>query len=184
MKILLILGEQPNWQGARHLSYHCHLGLEESLRNVEVEVTTLMNPFLRDAASLLRGRKFDQVWAEVFVNPYLDDEVCRWMAEAAPVRLGLCAESTVYSDEEFMVKPELATMSVRFRKRLPFLTHLALGDEVDPPRLRSEKLKTAWWVVSANRELIQAPALPEVFQARFFGHVYGERKRWVEAEGV
>lgn len=180
LRVLLILGEHPNWRGARHISYHCHLGLEESLKNHGVEVTTLLNPLMSQAPTLLKGCRFDQVWCEVFVNPGLTDEVTEWMAEVAPVRLGLCAESTVYSEEELFVKPELATMSVCFRKRLPYLTHLALGDEADPERWASNHLQTAWWLVSANRSQISTSPIPEPFKARFYGHVYGDRKVWLE----
>lgn len=175
----MLLGEQPHWRAARMLSYHCHLGLEESLKRKGVEVTTLMNPFLQQAPELLRGEKFDQVWAEVFVNPHLCDSVCEWMTTVAPIRLGLCAESTEYTEEELHVKPELATMAVRFRKRLPYLTHLALGDEIDPPRLESSSLQTTWLIVSANSSILSETPLPHPMRVRFFGHVYGERKAWL-----
>lgn len=180
LKILLLLGEHHSWKGARGLSYHCNLGLEEALKANGVEVTTVMNPFLKQAPELLKGLRFDQVWAEVFVTAYLDDRVCDWMAGMAPVRLGLCAESTRYSEAELQVKPELATMAVRFRKRLPYLTHLALGDEVDPSRLGTAELATTWFLVSVNRRALSASEVPRPFRARFHGHVYGDRREWLD----
>lgn len=178
--MLLLLGEHERWAGARNISYHCHLGLEEALQVHGVEVTTLLNPFVSEAPRLLRGRRFDQIWAEVVVNPMLTDDVCAWMTEAAPVRLGLCGESTALSERELEIKPEFATMLVLLRKRARCLTHLALGDEADPDRWAGRDLETAWWLVSANRRLVSDHPPPPEFLARFSGHVYGERQRWLE----
>lgn len=182
LRILLILPEQSSWSSARFLSYHCHLGLEEALQSQGVKVTTLLYPFSIRAQQLLRGQKFDQVWVETMINQFLPQESYEWLMSLAPVRVGLCAESTTYSDEELDAKPEFATMLIRFRKRLPWLTHLMVGDEADVLRWANPKLQTAWWLVSANQRFISQPAdFPQQFQARFYGHVYGERRRWLDA---
>ncbi|MBX3166258.1 MAG: glycosyltransferase family 1 protein [Candidatus Eremiobacteraeota bacterium] len=180
LRVLLVLGEQPSWSSARYLSYHIHVGMEDGLKAAGVEVTTLMSPLVQQAPKLLQGQKFDQIWVEVMTNG-ISLDVLEWLSTLAPVRVGLCAESTVYTEEELDAKPEFAFMLVRFRQRLKFLTHLLVGDEEDVGRLACPNLQTAWWLVSANRRFIQDPPLPlpDNFRARFYGHIYGERQRWL-----
>jgi hypothetical protein len=61
LKILFVQHELYKWQRAKMWGYTWHLGLEEGLRANDVDLFTLMTPWIPRAKELCAGRKFDQV---------------------------------------------------------------------------------------------------------------------------
>jgi hypothetical protein len=181
MKVLLVLGEPVSWSAARYLSYHCQFGLRDALLSAGAEVTTIAGAYVELGPDLLRNRKFDQVWVEAMINPYLSAQVLSWLAGCAPVRIGVCAESLSYTERELESKPEFAYMTARVRPRMRALTHMLAGDETDLAAFATAGLHALWWPVSINKSITPPYRPPGTeFAPRFFGHLYGERADWLQ----
>lgn len=199
-KILLIAPEFLTWDLAKHLSYNCSVALEDGLRSFGIDVVTVppVTPhssfeirshqpvgWLRYAPQLLEGERFDQVWIELCHN-HLPFPTLEWLASLAPVRLGFVWESLRYSEADVQANPFLRYRESLVSQRFPFMTHLCVADQRDAIRLKQEgEIPVTWWPGSAPRWAFDFSVEPPDVQAGIFsGAVYGERKRYLEHQGL
>jgi hypothetical protein len=192
-RILLVTLEFPRWTEASRWAYPANMGMESALICNDVDYYLLpathgyggkVKFWIDYAHSLLRGRKFDQVWLEI-VHSAFDEEVLGYLCSLAPVRLGWAFESLVLRPEEWRNNPNACRIrEAALAKRLPLLTHLLTMDEVDAARLRATmgaRVEAMPPGFVMPRECIrEEPGPPAVNLGLFYGTIYGERKKWLE----
>ncbi len=188
---LLIQLEFPTWVAARPWTYTANFAVQEGL--TANGVTCLTIPAIADtpcsgpdswvyhARKALAGQHFDQVWIWLIHTP-LDQATLEWMAELAPVRVGLLMESLRYDAEDYTWAPQLKLRQTQLEAQLPYLTHVLAPDERDAADLNTRGLANAlWWPPMVPERFIVNPASPAPrAQAVFHGTPYGRRRHWVE----
>jgi MoaA/NifB/PqqE/SkfB family radical SAM enzyme len=191
LKILFVQHELYKWQRAKMWGYTWHLGLEEGLRANDVDLFTLMTPWIPRAKELCAGRKFDQVWINDITHSFepggcggyqLQEKDFEWLASLAPVRLGFIMESLEYTPVEHRGNPALAYARYSLEKTGKYMTHIMTPDEKDLPLIRSlHSVPVSWFIMPIPERFIRkditlAPQMKPIFR----GTPYGERARWLE----
>ncbi|MCC2643005.1 MAG: protein of unknown function, putative Glycosyl transferase [Nitrospira sp.] len=188
--ILLLQLEFPTWAAARPWTYSANFAVREGLSANGATCFTVpaiagdpcSGPasWVYHARRVLAGRRFDQVWLWLIHTP-LDPATLEWVAELAPVRVGLLMESLRYDEEDYAWAPQLRLRQAQLEAQLPFLTHVLAPDEQDAADLNARKLANAlWWPPMIPERFIIAPsAPPSQSQAVFHGTPYGRRQDWV-----
>ena len=187
---LLIQLEFPTWAAARPWTYSANFAVQEGL--TANGVTSLTIPAIAEtpcsspaswvyhAKKMLAGRRFDQVWLWLIHTP-LDQATLEWVAELAPVRVGVLMESLRYDAEDYAWAPQLKHRQGQLEAQLPYLTHVLAPDEQDAAALNARGLANAlWWPPMVPERFIVSPATrPLQSQAVFHGTPYGRRQNWV-----
>ncbi|MGJ7914841.1 glycosyltransferase [Massilia sp. LXY-6] len=188
-RILFIFVEFPNWRMARSLSFPTQVGLEHALRQSGADVFSVPCLSIMDNNSngnwlsrlqeMVGERKYDQVWIEV-VHANFDEQFLSWVASLAPVRLGMVMESLQYEPYVYDLEPYLKTRKERVVRRLAYMTHALMVDEVDVSDLNQDgKIKAMWWPQTVPQASIQSAAPASNAYAVFYGALYGKRQGWL-----
>lgn len=158
-KILLVQLEFERWAQAKTWSYLETFAFEEGFRANGLECVTLpafdgvpdTSPlsWLHDAKRLLAGCRFEQVWIWFGSHRY-SDAFLEWIADLAPIRVGVLMESvglSVGSDEEDCVLwPPWRKRAYRLDHQLRQMTHVLTADERDAETINNAGfVKAAWW---------------------------------------
>lgn len=177
LQILFLALEFPDWGTAHHVSYSSQLSLEEGLLAQGAQVTTITAPWFSRARELCRGRKFDQVWIEIARVPHMEANFLEWVAELAPIRIGLLVESLDYTPEECAVNPQYYNgVKTRVEARMPYMTHLVAVDEKTVQESLERGQPAMWWPQAVPKRFIRhQQQIVSDLPAVFCGSVYGER---------
>lgn len=183
-RVLFLPLEYDVWRRARHNSYLINFGVEEGLRAAGVECVTRLSVFLPNLSAMYRRGEFDQVWVELVHNP-LRPQVLEHIAELAPVRVGLIAESLTYHEHEIAEERWHGGRVAQITNQLPYLTHILAMDEADVDQLNAtSRVRALWWPHAVPERLVAAAApAPIVPRAAFTGALYGVREAWL-AKGL
>lgn len=188
--ILLLQLEFPTWAAARPWTYSANFAVQEGLSANGATCVTVPamagNPcsspasWVCHARKVLAGRRFDQVWLWLIHTP-LDPATLEWVAELAPVRVGVLMESLRYDEEDYVWAPQLRLRQAQLEAQLPYLTHVLAPDEQDAADLNARKQTNAlWWPPMVPERFIVTPAAPPTqSHAVFHGTPYGRRQDWV-----
>ncbi|MGZ8373780.1 MAG: glycosyltransferase [Nitrospira sp.] len=194
-KILLVQLEFGTWAQAKAWSYLGNFSVEDGLRANGCDCVTLpalsgvpdSSPlsWLHHAKQLLAGQRFDQVWVWLVHNRY-SDAFLEWVAELAPVRVGLIMESLEYGEEDCRRWPQLRDRAAFVNGQIRHMTHVLAADERDANVFNQSGLVQALFWPSAVpsqfiTEIIERPSRREV---AFYGELYGERKAWLAMPGL
>jgi glycosyltransferase involved in cell wall biosynthesis len=185
LRVLHLQLELPNWADARPWSYGVGLGMEEGLAAHDVEFLTITTPWLARAPDIVGTRTFDQVWVEVVHQAALEDRFFDWVANVAPVRVGILGESLEAGPRDAELWPELWPAIQQRRavvgRRLPYLTHVVAVDEIDAQRIdASPDLHAMWWPTSVPSRFVLDAAPTSRNRAIFAGTPYGKRAALLE----
>ena len=194
-KILLVQLEFETWDRARAWSYLGNFAVEDGLRANGCECVTIpavcdipdTSPlsWLHHAKDLLAGRHFDQVWVWLGHNRY-SDTFLGWLAELAPVRVGLIMESLRYSEEDCRRWPHLQERAEFVERQVKYMTHVLTADEHDADVLnQAGSVSALFWPSAVPSRFITAMIeQPSRREAAFYGELYGERKAWLAMPGM
>ncbi len=155
-KVLLVQLEFATWAQAKAWAYVGNFSVEDGLRANGCDCVTLpalsdipdSSPvsWLHHAKDLLAGQRFDQVWVWLVHNRY-SDEFLEWIAELAPVRVGLIMESLEYSEEDCRRWPHLRDRAVFVRDQVRHMTHVLAADERDADVFnQSGMVQALFWI--------------------------------------
>lgn len=191
LKILFVQKEYANWSSAKMWGYCWHLGIEEGLRNNNVEVTTIVSSWMPRAKEIVGNKIFDQVWINDITHQFkpggpenynltLDDLV--WLASLAPVRLGILVESLNYTLEQYESNPILYETKQLLIRNSPYITHLVYPDEKDTEEIwQFSNTPALWYLVGIPRRFFCSEvSRPPSAKPVFLGTPYGERALWLE----
>lgn len=191
-RILFVMSEFPDWERGCHFSYGSQIGIEEGLQANHVDFATIpsfnglskkqFELWFDRAREICALKVFDQVWIELVHGSYSDDFL-EWIANLAPVRLGLLGESLCYSEDECAFEPELLHRRSVIETRLRYLTHALVVDEKDSEEInRRGFVRAMWWPQAVPRQFIHTEAsYPKVNIATFQGAIYGDRKTFLKS---
>ena len=194
-KILLVQLEFGTWDRARAWSYLGNFAVEDGLRANGCECVTIpalcdipdTSPlsWLHHAKDLLAGQRFDQAWVWLVHNRY-SDVFLGWLAELAPVRVGLIMESLRYSEEDCRRWPHLRERAGIVERQASYMTHVLAADEHDAEMLnQAGSLRALFWPSAVPAHFITAMIeRPSRREAAFYGELYGERKAWLGISGL
>ncbi|MBI5671911.1 MAG: glycosyltransferase, partial [Nitrospirae bacterium] len=194
-KILLVQLEFGTWAQAKAWSYLGNFAVEDGLRANGCDCVTLpalsgvpdSSPlsWLHHAKQLLAGQRFDQVWVWLVHNRY-SDAFLEWVAELAPVRVGLIMESLEYSEEDCRRWPHLRDRAAFVKGQIRHMTHVLTADERDADVFKQSGLVPALFWPSAvpSRFITETIERPSRREAAFYGELYGERKAWLAMPGL
>jgi glycosyltransferase involved in cell wall biosynthesis len=170
-RVLCLFLEFNWWEPARPLTYTAQLGLEDGLRANGCHVLTVTTPWLPRLREICRGQRFDQVWIEIVHQEALDDELLSFVAERAPVRVGIVLESIGAAP------PQHRARRRHVEHRLKFLTHVLTVDELDAAEIeRAGDVRACWWPQAVPRRFLAArPPAASPGPAVFRGSLYGDR---------
>jgi len=194
-KILLVQLEFGTWNRARAWSYLGNFAVEDGLRANGCEYVTIpalcdipdSSPlsWLHHAKDLLASQRFDQVWVWLVHNRY-SDAFLGWLAELAPVRVGLIMESLRYSDEDYRRWPHLLERAGFVERQVKYMTHVLTADEHDADVLnRTGSVQAVFWPSAVPSRFITATIeRPSRRESAFYGELYGERKAWLAMPGL
>ncbi len=189
-RALLIQLDFQTWATARPWTYSAAFGVQEGLRANDVECVTVpaiaehacSTPasWVYHAKKALAGQHFDQVWLWLIHTP-LDQATLEWVAQLAPVRVGVLMESLHYDVEDYAWAPQLKHRAAQLAAQLPYLTHVLAPDEQDAAELKARGFANVlWWPPMVPERFIVPPAgAPTQAQAVFHGTPYGRRQHWV-----
>ncbi len=141
--------------------------------------------WLHYAKDLVAGQRFDQVWVWLVHNRY-SDAFLEWVAELAPVRVGLIMESLRYSEQDCLRWPHLRERAGIVERQTRHMTHVLAVDEEDARRFNEQgTVRAAFWPAAVPRRYI-ASAVESVSrqEAAFYGELYGDRSAWLEMPGL
>lgn len=179
LKILFCPFEIPQWVAARGWDYAANLAYPDTLRAMGHEVTVL-NTLTIQWRELLNDKKFDQVWTHVHFRHATDHYYREWLADAAPIRVGLVGESVFFDEQEKLSSPWYAEMTKAWADWKPFLTHAALVVPSDARRVVAEGFKNARaWPQAVPRRMVLEPRDPRVERGVFIGAAYPPRDQWI-----
>lgn len=189
-RILFIFLEFPNWRLGRSLAYPVQMGLEHALRHSGADVFSVPSTFGMDNNSggnwlsrlqeMVGDRKFDQVWIEV-VHADFDETFLSWLASLAPVRLAMVMESLQYEPYVYELEPKLRERKDRVLRRLAYMTHVLVADELDATDLNQDgAIKALWWPQTVPHACIQSAPPSSNEYAVFYGALYGKRQSWLK----
>ena len=194
-KILLVQLEFGTWNRARAWSYLGHFAVEDGLRANGCECVTIpalcdipdTSPlsWLHHAKDLLTGRRFDQIWVWLVHNRY-SDAFLGWLAELAPVRVGLIMESLRYSEEEYRRWPHLRERAGFVERQVRYMTHVLTADEHDADIFnQAGSVQAVFWPSAVPSRFITATIERSPRrESAFYGELYGERKAWLTMPGL
>jgi len=194
-RVLLIQLEFPTWTQAKAWSYLGNFGVEDGLRANGCDCVILpalsdvpdSSPlsWLHHAKKILAGQRFDQVWVWLVHNRY-SDAVLEWVAELAPVRVGLIMESLEYSEEDCRRWPHLRERAGFVAQQVRHMTHVLAADDRDAEVLnRSGLVQALFWPSAVPSRFISATIeRPSRRESAFYGALYGERKAWLAIPGL
>lgn len=190
LKILFIPFEFVAWQYGRAWTYELLYGWEEGLRAFGVDLTTIPGVYelpssepaswLFHVRSLLVNQKFDQVWI-LYPHTKIGDEILEWLAEIAPVRVGIIMESLHYLPEEISDAPVVTVYRSFIENQARFLTHIACCDEFDAEYFKARgKISATWcpWAIPQRFLEMKYPKKSNS-QAAFYGAMYGKREKFL-----
>ncbi|MHC9064142.1 glycosyltransferase [Nitrospira sp. CMX1] len=189
-RVLLIQLDFLTWKTARPWSYSGAYGVSDGLRANGVECITIpaiaeipcSSPasWLSHAKQFFQGQRFDQVWIWL-VHTALDSRTLEWIAELAPIRVGVLMETLLYDEDDYLWAPHLRHRMPELEKQLPYLTHLLAPDERDAVALKNRgKTEVLWWPPMVPRRYIpSSESTPRFDRAVFHGVPYGPRRNWV-----
>lgn len=190
-RALLIQLDFQTWATARPWTYSAAFGVQEGLSANGIECVTVpaiaqnscssSDSWVYHAKKALAGQRFDQVWLWLIHTP-LDQATLEWVAELAPVRVGVLMESLRYDEEDYAWAPQLRLRQGQLEAQLPYLTHVLAPDEQDAIELNARGLANAlWWPSMVPERFVINPAgNPTRTQAVFHGTPYGRRQHWVD----
>ncbi len=191
LKILFVQKEYANWSSAKMWGYCWHLGIEEGLRNNNVEVTTIASSWMPRAKEIVGNKIFDQVWINDISHQFkpggsenynltLDD--LEWLSSLAPVRLGILVESLNYTQEQYESNPILYETKQLLIRNSPYITHLVYPDEKDTEEIgQFSDTPALWYLVGIPRRFFCSEvSRPPSAKPVFLGTPYGERALWLE----
>ncbi|WHZ25235.1 MAG: hypothetical protein OJF51_000030 [Nitrospira sp.] len=193
--ILLVQLEFGTWDRARAWSYLGNFAVEDGLRANGCECVTIpalcdipdTSPlsWLHHAKDLSAGRRFDQVWVWLVHNRY-SDAFLEWLAELAPVRVGLIMESLRYSEEDCRRWPHLLERAGFVERQVKYMTHVLTADEHDADVLnQAGSVQAVFWPSAVPSRFITATIeRPSRRESAFYGELYGERKGWLAMPGL
>ena len=93
------------------------------------------------------------------IHTPLDAATLEWVAELAPVRVGVLMESLRYDAEDYAWAPQLKNRQGQLEAQLPYLTHVLAPDEQDADELNARGLANAlWWPPMVPERCIISPA--------------------------
>jgi glycosyltransferase involved in cell wall biosynthesis len=176
LRVLFLALELETWQMGKGHTYPVGIGLEEGLKAQGVQYLTLNNFCLNRARKFLAGKRFDQVWVHVYPgNPPAG--AWEWIAELAPIRVGLVVESLQYSSEELSLNSFWPRLKAYVRKSQDYLTHMVACDEKDVEMFNREgRTPALWWPQAVPERFIQSdPPAPRYRRAMFTGSLYPQR---------
>ncbi|MEK9140404.1 MAG: glycosyltransferase, partial [Nitrospirota bacterium] len=194
-KILLVQLEFGTWAQAKAWSYLGNFAVEDGLRANGCDCVTLpalsgvtdSSPlsWLHHAKQLFAGQRFDQVWVWLVHNRY-SDAFLEWVAELAPVRVGLIMESLQYREEDCQRWPHLRKRAGLVEQQVRHMTHVLAADEWDAEVFNQSGLVQALFWPSAvpSRFISETIERPSRREAAFYGELYGERKAWLAIPGL
>lgn len=194
-KILLVQLEFATWAQAKAWSYLGNFSVEDGLRANGCDCVTLpalsgvpdSSPlsWLHHAKQLLAGQRFDQVWVWLVHNRY-SDAFLEWVAELAPVRVGLIMESLEYSEEDCRRWPHLRDRAAFVKGQIRHMTHVLAADERDADVFNQSGLVQALFWPSAvpSRFITETIEHPSRREVAFYGELYGERQAWLAMPGL
>lgn len=194
-KVLLVQLEFATWAQAKAWAYVGNFSVEDGLRANGCDCVTLpalsdipdSSPvsWLHHAKDLLAGQRFDQVWVWLVHNRY-SDEFLEWIAELAPVRVGLIMESLEYSEEDCRRWPHLRDRAAFVRDQVRHMTHVLAADERDADVFNQSGMVQALFWPSAvpARFITETIGGPSRREVAFYGELYGERKTWLAMPGL
>ncbi|ULA63108.1 MAG: Glycosyltransferase [Nitrospira sp.] len=188
---LLLQLEFPDWAQARPWTYSWNFAVREGLEAAGFECVTV--PIIADvpcqdshswtshAKRWLKGRTFDQAWVWLVHSP-LDQGTLEWLAELAPVRVGIIMESQTYDEEDYVWAPYLRQRRVRVEEQIRAMTHVLAPDELDVLDLNHRRVApTLWWPQMVPGRFIAAPTgTPRFNRGVFHGTPYGPRQQWIQ----
>jgi len=190
--ILYIPLEFGTWKDARHWSYTLSWGIEESLTKAGAECLTIPalwgrspddpSSWLHHIKRLCAGKRFDQIWFTANHTP-LDSSLLKWLADQAPIRVGIFCESLRISDEEKRINSDVSRQREETVQRcLSVMTHAIVVDEADVNLLATRGIDAQWLPASIPQFAITDvdDAVPTGNQAVFYGALYGARKSFLE----
>lgn len=187
IRVLYLCLEFAQWHYAKRLAYPAGLGLEEGFTANHIEVTTLPSicgiskearVAWQDHIRRLVGQQtFDQVWVEM-VHSEWDDGFWHWIAQRAPIRVGLIMESLKYDSEVYAQAPQLQQRHDHVLKRLNWVTHALCIDEQDAAELNARgTLSALWWPQTIPARCVRTlEPFPPDRRALFAGSIYGSRQ--------
>lgn len=192
LRVLLVQLEFTGWHQARSWAYGGSFGLVEGLAAHGVDTFILpafgqappdaASLWLRRAAEICGGQRFDQVWIWLVHAPY-EESFLDWVSEIAPVRVGWVCESLGYEAHELAEHPHLGGYRDRIIGQMRGLTHVVAVDESDVDYINSRGIaRAAWWPACVpQRFIFSAYAPPASNLAAFHGVPYsGERRGMVQ----
>lgn len=182
IKVLFIALEFPYWTLARQWSYCAQMAFEEGFLENGVECFTVTTIWLPRIKEICSGKHFDQVWIEIAQNK-IDESILEWIAELAPIRVGLIGESLEYNHEEYDLNPDFKGMRSLVERRLKYLTHIVAVDENDVESInKNTHIRAMWWPSAVPRRFIleKTSANPKK-QGAFIGTVYYQRAIWLKS---
>ena len=95
-----------------------------------------------------------------------------WVAELAPVRVGVLMESLRYDAEDYAWAPQLKHRQGQLEAQLPYLTHVLAPDEQDAAELNTRgSAKALWWPPMVPERFIVHPSgSPDAITGRLPRH--------------
>ncbi len=186
LRVLYLPLEFQTWRDARSWSYIASLGVEEGLNAAGVEVTTIPTSWANWGRQIVAGRSFDQVWVEAVHQGQLSETWWEWLAEQAPVRLGLLPESLEYTPEEWVINERFKTRKQDVERHFAYLTHVAAVDEHDVADVGARGLlPTLWWPQAVPQQfVVNEVGVPPNSFAFFGGTPYGKRQALLDREDL
>lgn len=190
LRILYAPLETPVWTSARGWTYSANLAYAKALRDLGHEVTVLNTLTIQYREALKNGGPFDQVWTHVHFRHATDHYYREWLANAAPVRVGLSGESVFYTEEQKLSSPWYAEQTKAFEDWRPFLTHCAFVGGKDSVNAREDSRRGRWkanpelrigeWKQAVPRAFI-GPVIekPKTDLGIFCGAAYAPRDQWI-----
>lgn len=189
-RILLVQLEFATWAQAKAWSYVGNFAVEDGLRANGCDCVTLPalshvsdtspQSWLYHAKTLLAGQRFDQVWIWLVHNRY-SEEFLEWVAELAPVRVGLLMESLRYSEGDYGRWPHLRERLGVVERQARYMTHVLAADERDAELFNDGgQIRATFWPAAVPARFITpAMELPAHRESAFYGELYGERSAWL-----
>lgn len=179
LRILYVPLEIPVWTGARGWAYIANLAYARAFADLGHEVTVLNTEAIR-YRELVSASKWDQVWTHVHFRHATDHYYREWLADAAPVRVGLAGETVFYGADEALASPWYREQTRAFHDWRPFLTHCALVAPSDVPKSAGMGIPSTVWRQSVPRSLVRpVNERPRVPHGIFVGAAYPPRDGWV-----
>jgi hypothetical protein len=190
LRILNLPLELTNLAASKRYGYSMSIGLDDAFQAAQADVLTVPalsvwppdhppTRWLAHLKEIIGSRSFDQVWIEMQYSN-LSPDLLDFLANLAPVRVGLMTESRVlYRGEYDQLFSDLPAV---FLRRLPYLTHVLFPDEQDVDSLAEYPgVRAVFLPVFVNRQfVVESPPPPAHDRATFLGRLLHDRKTLLE----